>query len=330
MTLGDAQSGDEHAFELLVGRHTHELRIHCYRILGSMHDADDALQETLLAAWRGLHAFEGRSSLRTWLYRIATRTSLRLAQRRPTRMLSWDLGPPRDPLGDLGPAVTDPVYLDPWTGGADPACIYDRRETIELAWVAALQHLPPNQRAVLVLRDVLAFSASETAELLETSVASANSALQRARDALARRVPDRSQQEEHREVDGDMVDAFVEAFERADVDAIVGLLAADVRFTMPPLPAWFDGVRDVAVFYADRVFASPWRQVRIGDVSGQPAVLGYMEQDGELRLGALQVLGFRNGRINWVAAFLEPGLLRGLGMPEVFTEGLSRHRGDTG
>jgi RNA polymerase sigma-70 factor (TIGR02960 family) len=321
MSLPPAADADGSTFAELIDRHRRELTVHCYRMLGSLDDADEAVQETLLAAWRGRSGFEGRSSVRAWLYRIATNVCLRLAERRPARMLSWDLTPARDPGGDLGDPVQEPVFLDPWPEqAADPAALYGRKETIELAWVAALQHLPPNQRAVLVLRDVLAFSAAETAELLGTSVPSANSALQRARATLDDRVPQRSQQAERRAADRGLVDAFVAAFERADVPALLELLTADVRFTMPPLPAWFQGRDDVARFYADRVFATRWRQVRIADVNGQPAVLGWSQQDGELRLGALQVLNLRQGRVDWIASFLEPGMLRRLGQPEVFDE----------
>jgi RNA polymerase sigma-70 factor (ECF subfamily) len=317
VSLAAAQAGDEHAFGEIVAAHQRELTVHCYRMLGSIDDAHEAVQEALLAAWRGIAGFQGRSSLRAWLYRIATNVCLRMAERRPARMLSWDVGPSRDPSDDLGTPIAEPVFLDPLVLEDAPHVAYGRKESIELAWVAALQHLPPNQRAVLVLRDVLDFSAAETAELLDTSVASANSALQRARTTLADRLPTTTQQDERRAVEPGLVDAFVEAFERRDVDALVRLLSADVRFTMPPLPAWFDGRDDVARFYAERVFATPWRQVRLGDVNAQPAVLGYMEQDGELRLGALQVLSFRDGRISWVASFLEPRLLRSLGHPEV-------------
>jgi RNA polymerase sigma-70 factor (TIGR02960 family) len=310
MTLAAAQAGDEQAFSELVAGHRTELTRHCYRMLGSLDDADEAVQEALLAAWRGLAGFEGRSSVRTWLYRIATRICLRMAERRPRRLLSFDHFPASDPRADLGQPITEPVFLDPWPGGVDdPATTAERRETIELAYVAALQHLPANQRAVLILRDVLDFSAVETAALLDTSVASVTSALQRARASTDARLPTASQQQER--VVGEqrgLVDAFVAAFQAADVERMIALLTADVRFTMPPLPAWFDGRDAVATFYAERVFALRWRQVRVADVNGQPAVLGYSEQDGELRPGALQVLSFRNGRISWVASFLDPAL----------------------
>ena len=310
MTLAAAQAGDEQAFAALVEGHRRELTRHCYRMLGSLDDADEAVQEALLAAWRGLGTFQGRSSVRTWLYRIATRVCLRMAERRPRRLLSFDHSPARDPLGDLGQPVTEPVFLDPWPGGPDdPATDVERKETIELAYVAALQHLPANQRAVLILRDVLDFSAAETAELLDTSLASVNSALQRARASTEGRVSGPSQQVERATAEQrGVVEAFVAAFEAADVDRMVQLLTADVRFTMPPLPAWFDGREAVATLYAQRVFAMRWRQVRVADVNGQPAVLGYSEQEGDFRPGALQVLSFRAGEISWVASFLDPNL----------------------
>jgi RNA polymerase sigma-70 factor (TIGR02960 family) len=310
VTLAAAQAGDEQAFAALVEGHRRELTRHCYRMLGSLDDADEAVQEALLAAWRGLASFEGRSSVRTWLYRIATRVCLRMAERRPRRLLSYDHSPARDPLGDLGRPVTEPVFLDPWPGGPDdPASDAERKETIELAYVAALQHLPANQRAVLILRDVLDFSAAETADLLDTSVASVTSALQRARAGTETRVGGPSQQTERLSAEQrGVVDAFVAAFEAADVDRLVELLSADVRFTMPPLPAWFAGRDAVATFFAERVFAMRWREVRVADVNGQPAALGYSEQDGELRPGALQVLSFRDGEISWIASFLDPGL----------------------
>jgi RNA polymerase sigma-70 factor (ECF subfamily) len=310
VTLAAAQAGDETAFAELVAGHRRELTRHCYRMLGSLDDADEAVQEALLAAWRGLGTFEGRSSIRTWLYRIATRVCLRMAERRTPRILSFDHSPARDPQGDLGQPVTEPVFLDPWPGGPDdPATDVERRETIELAYVAALQSLPANQRAVLILRDVLDFSAAETADLLDTSVASVTSALQRARASTEARAGGPSQQAERLPAEQrGVVDAFVAAFQAADVERMVRLLTTDVRFTMPPLPAWFEGRDAVATFYAQRVFAMRWRQVRVADVNGQPAVLGFSEQDGEFRPSALQVLSFRSGRIDWGASFLDAKL----------------------
>ena len=178
-------------FEQLLASHRHELYAHCYRMLGSVQDAEDALQESLLAVWRGVAEFEGRSSLRTWLYRVTTHACLRLIARRPRRMLSVDHAPPRQATDDLGEPLTGPIWLEPWpdweaneAGGPDPAASYLRRESVELAFIAALQCLPGKQRAVLILREVLDFSAAEVARILETTPAAVNSALQRARKAV--------------------------------------------------------------------------------------------------------------------------------------------------
>ncbi|MFC0680818.1 RNA polymerase subunit sigma-70 [Lysobacter korlensis] len=315
MTLLDAaRQGDERAFGELVAPHRRELEAYCYRMLGSAPDAEDVVQETLLAAWRGLAGFEGRSSIRTWLYRIASRAVLRRSEQR-ARLLSQERHPPLDQWEDLGAAVEDAGWVGPWIGG-DPEDIASRRETLGLAYVAALQHLPPNQRAVLILRDVLAFSAVETARLLDTSVASVTSALQRARDTLDRRRPIATAgvPGEHRAV----VDRFVTAMEARDLDALVSVLAEDVQFTMPPLPAWFDGREAVAGFFEHRVFETPWRQVRMADVSGCPALLGYQEQHGVLRASALQVLHVdAEQKISWIASFLDPALLARLPHPEI-------------
>ena len=324
--LTGARAGDEDAFAALVEPHRRELLAHGYRMLGSSTDAEDALQEALLAAWRALPGFEGRSSLRTWLFRITTNACLRLASRRPPRLLSPDLGPARSDVHDLGEPVLGPVWLEPFlvddaTAGEDldPATAVLRRESVELAFVAALQHLPATQRAVLLLRDVLAFSAAETAEALDTSVASANSALQRARATLAERRPDRSQQTELAAL-GEagrraLVAAFVAAWERADVPALVELLSADAQFTMPPLPAWFDGREDVTRFLAERVFAAPWRLVPL-EVNGQVAFACYQSDGSVWRLGAVNVLAVREGLVSWIAGFVDPSALRTSWLPE--------------
>ena len=253
--LADAR-GDEAAFELLVERHRGELYAHCYRMLGSVQDTEDAVQESLLGAWRCLAGFDGRSSLRTWLYKVATNACLRLSSLRPRRMLSFDHGPARSDTRDLGEPVTGPVWLEPWPDDlptddeSDPASAYLCRESVELAFVAALQHLPGTQRAVLILREVLGFTAAEVAGILETTPASVNSAMQRDRAAVAQRVPQRTQQAELAALGPGgrraLVDAFVTAWERADVPALLDLMAEEARFTMPPLPAWFEGREDVA------------------------------------------------------------------------------------
>src|SRR6266550_6257620 len=196
--LEAARGGDQDAFGRLVEPHSGELHAHCYRMLGSVHDAEDALQEALLRAWRGLSRFEGRSSLRSWLYTIATNTCLTAIERRPKRVLPIDYGPATDPHVAPGEPIVESVWLEPYPdetlgledGYAAPEASYEQRESVELAFVAALQHLPANQRAVLILREVLGYSAKEAAEALETTTASVNSALQRARAAVEDRLPE--------------------------------------------------------------------------------------------------------------------------------------------
>jgi RNA polymerase sigma-70 factor (TIGR02960 family) len=222
--LAAAQRGDAAAFEQLVAIYRRPLHPHCYRMFGSLQDAEDALQEILLAAWRGLSGFEGRSSLRAWLYRVATNASLRLAERRPQRHLTSERSPVWTDVHDIGDYTAEPLWLEPYPSGdsdpsgSDPAASYQQRENVELAFVAALQNLPANQRAVLILREVLEFSAAEVAEALDTTVASVNSALQRARKAVDHRIVAGSQAAELRAlgVDGqqDLVDAFVAAWAR--------------------------------------------------------------------------------------------------------------------
>lgn len=326
---GDTRRDGGTAFESLVERHRGELLAHCYRMLGSVQDAEDALQESLLAAWRGLAGFEGRSSPRTWLFRVTTNACLRMIARRPRRVLSPDHGPARSDVHDLGAPVTGPVWLEPWPDDppaaeeADPAAAYLRRESVELAFVAALQHLPGTQRAVLILREVLGFTAAETAEILDTTPASVNSAMQRARAALRRRLPRRTQQHELAALGAEgrrgLVDAFVAAWERGDVPALLDLLTEDARFTMPPLPAWFDGRRDVGRFLAERVFATPWRLVPI-TANGQPAVACYQGDGERFRLGAVNVLSVRDGSISWIAGFVGPEMLRCFPVPLDFAE----------
>lgn len=306
MTL---DTGDPLAFERLVAPHRRELLVHAYRLLGSTQDAEDALQDALTAAWRGVAGLRSVEAVRGWLYRITTNAALRTAERRGPRMLSWKLGPAADPRAELGTPREDAGWVEPLRDPSDehdPESVALRREQIELAWIAALQHLPATQRAVLILRDVLAFSAAETAEILQTSTASVNSALQRARGTLAARPPGPAAD---RELDRETVDAFVEAFGSGDVPALVRLLTEDVRFTMPPLPAWFAGLADVTTFLTERVFATPWRVRPVGDVNGHPAVLGEQLWDGNWRPGALMILHGSEGRISWLATFVDPRLV---------------------
>src|SRR5438309_6085496 len=234
--LESARGGDQGAYRDLVEPHRSELHAHCYRMLGSLHDAEDALQDALLRARRGLPKFEGRSSLRSWLYTIATNTCLNAIARRPKRVLPIDYAPASDPHECPGEPVVESVWVEPYPdetlgleyGFASPEARYEQREAVELAFVAALQNLPPNQRAVLLLREVLGFSAREVAEMVETTTASVNSALQRARKTVDDRLPEQSQQATLRSLGDEglreVVDRYVDAWQRGDVDAVVGML----------------------------------------------------------------------------------------------------------
>jgi RNA polymerase sigma-70 factor (TIGR02960 family) len=292
-------------FDELVAELRGPLLAHCYRMLGSQHDAEDALQEALLGAWKGYAGFAGRSSVRTWLYTIATHACLKHRGRRWT---SPELGPAFTQTDDLGDP-TDVAYVEPCP---DPALDYERRETVELAFVAALQTLPATQRAVLLLREVLQFTAAETADLLDTSVASVNSALQRARASLADREPRPSQRSELASL-GDagvrhLVNDFMAAWEAADVDALCALLTDDVRFTMPPLPAWFDGLPMVRRFVEARLFLTPWRLAPV-TVNAQPGFRCEQQVDGSWRPGAVNVLSLRGGRVSSISGFVDPVLV---------------------
>jgi RNA polymerase sigma-70 factor, ECF subfamily len=314
-----AKGGNEDAFRRLVEPRRGELHAHCYRMLGSVHDAEDALQEAMLRAWKGMARFEGRSSLRSWLYRIATNTCLDAIGRRPKRVLPVDYGPAADPHGGPGEPVVEQVWIEPLAderleiedGLAGPEARYEQREAVELAFIAALQHLPANQRAVLILREVLGFSAKEAAEILETSTASVNSALQRARKTVDDRLPEQSQQETLRALGDDglreLVDEYVEAWERGDVEAVVEMLTEDAAFAMPPLKTWFGGREEISIFLARWPMSGAWRwkPLRVS-ANGQPALAFYAWDDAEQAYMpfALNVLTLRGDKIAEVDAFI--------------------------
>lgn len=288
-------------FDQVVAEHRGELLAHCYRMLGSPEDAEDALQEALLGAWKGYPGFEGRSSVRTWLYAITTNACLKHARRRFT---TPELVPALNQTLDLGAPDTEHAFVEPWA--TDPESAYLDRESVELAYVSALQRLPATQRAVLILREVLQFSAAEVAEQLGTTPASVNSALQRARATLGSRTV---QQEELARLGGDGVRALVEEFSAAwqsrDVHRIAVLLADDARFTMPPLPAWFDGKPMVLRFFAERVFETPWRLEPLS-INAQPGFVCWQEVDGAFRPGAVNVLSLREGLVSAISGFVDP------------------------
>jgi RNA polymerase sigma-70 factor, ECF subfamily len=310
------RDADEESFAELIEPHRRELHAHCYRMLGSVHDADDALQETLLGAWKGRGGFEGRSSLRSWLYAIATNACLRILEGRKRRELPGGTGQGDDPRKPLGEPLSESVWVEPYP---DERLRYENRESVELAYVAALQLLPPNQRAALILREVLGFSARETAEILETSVPSVNSALQRARAKLERELPARSQQETLRAL-GDkrsreLVTRFVEAWNRADVAGIVAMLSEEASFSMPPMPTWFRGKDDIAAFLTaflerERRSGSIWRY-EATSASGQPAMLGYRRKRESTRdqLDSLVVFSFEGELVAAITTFLGIGVL---------------------
>ncbi len=329
--LDAARAGDEDAFARLVESHRRALHAHCYRMLGSVTDAEDALQETLLSAWRGLAKFEGRSSLRSWLYTIATNSCLRAIERRPKRVLPIDYAPAADPHDALAEPLVESVWVEPYPdealgledGLAGPEARYEQRESVELAFIVALQHLPARQRAVLILRDVLGFSARETAAALEITPPAVDSTMQRARKAADERLPERSQQAVLRSLDDqdlhEIVDRYVDAFERNDVDAVVGMLAADGAFTMPPLPTWYRGREAVATFLAGHVLASDkrWRLVP-ARANGQPAFGNYRwdEASETFRPRSISVLTLDGEGIAGITTFLGPELMPRFGLPD--------------
>jgi RNA polymerase sigma-70 factor, ECF subfamily len=314
--LTAARGGDEDAYHRLVEPRRAELHAHCYRMLGSVHDAEDALQDALLRAWRGIGRFEGRSSVRSWLYKIATNTCLDLAGKR--RVLPIDFGPGADPHDSPGEPIVESVWVEPYP---DAEVAYEQREGVELAFVAALQHLPATQRAVLILREVLGFSAAEVAETLDTTVAGVNSALQRARKAVDERIPEHSQQETLRELGdervAELVERYMAALESGDVERVVALLTEDATWSMPPCPMWFRGTETVSAFLSDYPLRERWRHLPTR-ANGQLAVGCYMFDGERYAAAVLDVLTLRGDKVVDVTAFLAPWVFRRFGEAEGF------------
>jgi RNA polymerase sigma-70 factor (ECF subfamily) len=323
-----ARRGDERAYGELVGPHRSALHAHCYRMLGSPDDADDAMQEALLRAWRGLAGFQGRSSIGTWLYRIATNSCLQLLKRRPRRLLTSDHAASAAPHSPPGAPLIESVFIEPYPdaelgledNAAAPSARYEQRESVELAFVAALQHLPPRQRAVLLLFEVLDFSAREVAELLDTTVASVNSGLQRARQSVSERVPRQTQQATLRALGDErcrsLVARYMDAIERSDVDGLVALLTEDAAWAMPPMTTWYRGREAVTGFLEEHALSQRWRHLP-ASASGQLAVGCYMWDPGRgcYTASVLDVLTVRDDRIAEVTGFIAPRLFARFGLP---------------
>ena len=329
--LAAALTGDQDAFERLIQPHRHELLVHCYRILGSYEDAEDMLQETLVRAWQHLDSFQGRSSLRAWFYKIATNACLDALDTRKRRGLSRELYPRGDPAAPLPPSSREIVWIEPFPDemidgqpNIYPEARYEVRESIMLAFVAALQKLPGRQRAALILCDVLGWNAAEAAEILDVTTAAVNSALQRARESMKqsdrKTTPAPSRLNEQL---SSLLTRYVTAWEAADSAALVAVLRDDVALTMPPIPVWFQGRTDVRTFLDGYVFKSfdPFR-VRLVPVraNGSPAFAIYqMDSSGVFRAAAIQILTIENGRISEISDFLSPDgkLFSRFGLPLV-------------
>ncbi len=324
--ISRARAGDGDAFRELTGPYLRELQVHCYRMLGSVQDAEDALQNTLLTAWQGLSGFEGRASLRTWLYKIATHRCLdarRAASRRPAR--EWDVPgvEPPEPTR-LGEVVWLQPFPDALLEGAiggplGPEARYEQTESISLAFVTALQVLPPRQLAVLILRDVLGFHASEVADMLDSTIESVTSALKRARASLQRRQPTAAGHQPPpvagSPAEEAIVAKFVRAWESADLDALVALLTDDVFMSMPPMPFEYQG-RDVVARFCAGLFGAGRRFDLVPTrANGQPAFGAYLRTPNGIRHGTgLYVLTLTGGRIRALTRF-DNSVLPWFGLP---------------
>jgi RNA polymerase sigma-70 factor, ECF subfamily len=319
-----AQAGDEAAFAALVEPHRRELQVHCYRMLGSLEDSEDAVQETFLRAWRNRTSFQGRSSFRAWLYRIATNTCLDALDRRPRRVAQHDETPLLAEVPWLQP-YPDELLEGVASSDDQPEAEVVARETIELAFIAAIQLLPPKQRAVLISRDVLGWSAAECAALLDMSVAAANSALQRARTTMQRHLPRRRLEwapgsDPSRE-ERELLRRYMDATDRGDSAGIVELLREDAFCAMPPQPEWWVGREEIVAAWVEGGFGDPsWGELRCVPTRAnrQPAVACYVRRPGEAAFHplALDVLRIEDGSVAEIVAFsLDASLLEALGLP---------------
>jgi RNA polymerase sigma-70 factor (ECF subfamily) len=333
--LLSAKRGDKDALRLLFEPHRRELRVHCYRMLGTFHDAEDLVQETFLRAWRGLEHFDGRATVRYWLYRIATNACLNaLAARAAShRVLPESYGPPTDRLPDREPAYDTP-WLDPYPDSAlddaidrspPPDVRYDTREAVQLAFMSAIHYLPPRQRAALLLRDVLGWSAAESARLLESSVASLNSALQRARATLEQRLPEGRPRAHPAPNDEQraLLARYVHAWETSDVDEFAAVLKDDAIMSMPPWSEWYRGRAAISKFFAATARPGGHAPFRLTSTAanGQPALAFYSRwQSHEWRFHSVQVLTFDRNAISIMTSFVVPSLASVFNLPDVLPD----------
>lgn len=324
-----AQHGDDKAYGRLVTAYRAELHAHCYRMLGSYADAEDAFQEALLRAWRGIRGFERRGSLRAWLYTVATNACLKALNRRPERVLPVDHGPAADPHRGAGPPAAEVPTIEPYSGRGElaadaataPEARYDQRESVELAFIAALQYLTARQRAALILHDVLGYPAAQIAGMLHTTPAAVYSSLQRAHKVTQERLPQPSQQATLRTLGDDglreLAGRYVGAWHRGDVEAIVAMLTSDAILSMPPQPAWFQGAAAIRAFLAAWPMAQRDRSRLVATwANGQPAFGHYLldGEDGRYLGHSLDVLTLRGTQIAAVTAFVVPHLFGSFGL----------------
>lgn len=325
--LESALSGSQEAFEELSEPHRRELQVHCYRMMGSILDAEDLVQETLIRAWKKLHTFEGRAPFRAWLYRIATNACLDELSKRTGRSLPVEIYPAANPRQPLEPAVMDPIWIEPFpdvwleTEQTNPAARYDQRESVTLAFLVALQALPPRQRAILLLRDVLGLPASEVAELLEISVSAVSSALYRARNRLVDIYPAHTYASPATDPDVQLLlERYVEAWETADIDGLVSLLKEDASFPMPPSPSWYRGRKAIREFVSryilDGESKGRWRLLATR-ANGQPAFAWYRRESGSTNYlpFAIQVVTLDGDLIADATTFVYPQLFVTFGLP---------------
>ena len=328
--LEEARAGNQQAFEELTEPYRREILAHCYRILGSLEDAEDMSQETFVRVWKRLDSFEGRSSLRAWFYKIATNTCLDALDSRRVRGLPRELYAQADPKNPLPPPTKEMIWIEPFPDAMIdrqpniyPEARYDVRESITLAFIAALQKLPGRQRAALLLCDVMGWSSAEAAEILDMTTAAINSALQRARETLKQPAERKTRPSRLNEQLSSLLAKYVAAWEAADSAALVAVLREDVALTMPPIPVWYGGRVDVKAFLDGYLFQGPQgRRLKLtpAQVNGSPSFVAYgMDGSGIYRAEALHILTIENGEISEINDYLsfDGKLFSKLGIPLV-------------